>query len=221
MTAGNKIETHCWNTVGTCGDVSCGELKNYLLCRRCPVHAAAAATVLEAPPPVEYIREWSVHVAEPRLADGRRSQAVVIFSAADEWLGVPASIVVEVAALPPIHSIPRRRGGAVLGVANVRGELLVCAALWRLLGRGEPESGSYLESCRRLLVLQRNDTRVACPVTDVHGIHRFHTDDLRPLPATLANLAARISSGVLDWSERSVGVLDDEALFSSLKRSLD
>ncbi len=40
----------------------------------------------------------------------------------------------EVTNLRPIHSLPHRRSGVMLGLANVRGELLICVSLAMLLG---------------------------------------------------------------------------------------
>jgi len=73
---------------------------------------------------------------------------------------------------------------------------------------------------QRLLVIRREDVRVVCPVDEVHGIHRVHLRELKDVPATVANATVSYSTALVSWRERSVGILDDQLVFYSLKRSL-
>ena len=50
-------------------------------------------------------------------------------------------VVIEVANLLPIHSLPHRPNGVVLGLASVRGELLVCVSLGQVVGAGAARGG--------------------------------------------------------------------------------
>jgi chemotaxis-related protein WspD len=43
---------------------------------------------------------------------------------------------------------------------------------------------------------------------------------LKEVPETVARSAATYSKALLPWHEHSVGLLDDELLFHSLKRSV-
>ena len=43
---------------------------------------------------------------------------------------------------------------------------------------------------------------------------------LNEVPATLARAATRYSTKLLPWNDHSVGLLDDQLLFYTLKRSL-
>ena len=54
----------------------------------------------------------------------------------------------------------------------------------------------------------------------MHGIHRFHPRELQDVPATVAKAAATYSKALLPWRDHSVGLLDDQLLFYTLKRSL-
>ena len=71
---------------------------------------------------------------------------------------MPTSVIAEVAERRVIHSLPHRRTGIVLGVVNVRGELLVCVSLAQLLGvEHKPEESAPRErrqALRRLLVVR-------------------------------------------------------------------
>jgi chemotaxis-related protein WspD len=213
----------CWNRIGVRGDGSCPKLTQYVHCRNCPVYAAAAVALLDAEAPAGYVADRTAHFAEPArlVMDGTR--AVAIFRVGSEWLALPATVVIEVANLLPIHSLPHRPKGVVLGLASVRGELMVCVSLSQFAGaaplttsRGEHRG----KGSRRLLVIRRDAVRVVCPVDEVHGLHRFHPRELTAVPATVARATVTYATALLPWQGHSVGVLDDQLLFHTLKRSL-
>lgn len=213
----------CWSTIGVAGDRSCPELVEHVHCRNCPVYADLARTLLDIPSNPTYLTEWSAHVAAPKAPPEANTESVLIFRIGDEWLALPSTTVQEVAAARPIHSLPHRRSGHVLGVTNVRGELLVCVSLGTLLGlsgaRTRTGAGA-LASPPRVLVLRGAQLRVACPVDEVQGIHRVRPADIRRPPATVANAGTTYSRAVAPWETHAVGILDETRLFAGLERSL-
>src|SRR5262245_26428248 len=111
--------TDCWNTIGVRGDGSCPELKQHAHCRNCPVYAAAATELLRAAPADEALEDETTHFAESKAdQNGGAVDSVVIFRVANEWLALPTSVVTEVADPRPVHALPHRTGGIVLGVTN-------------------------------------------------------------------------------------------------------
>src|SRR5438445_8021579 len=66
--------------------------------------------------------------------------SAVIFRIHSEWLALPTEAFQEVAERRRIHSLPHRRNGVVLGLVNIRGELLICVDLGRVLGIGAHDS---------------------------------------------------------------------------------
>jgi chemotaxis-related protein WspD len=213
----------CWTRVGVRGDRSCPELKVHVHCRNCPVYSAAAGELLDAELPSGYTSGWTSHLSASRELDERRSHSVLMFRLGGEWFGLPTQVVQEVANLRAIHSLPHRNAGMILGLTNVRGELLVCVSLDRVLGvaRSADSSphGSMVDG-RRLLVIVRDGVRVVFPVDEVHDVHRFHPRELSDVPATVSKAAAAYSKAVLSWRQKTVGVLDDQLLFQALQRSL-
>lgn len=212
----------CWNRIGVRGDRSCPELNQYVHCHNCPVYAAGAARVLDAAP-ASFFTDRTAQFAEPIRIEQSEMRSVVIFRVASEWLALPTAVVIEVANLLPIHSLPHRPNGVVLGLASVRGELLVCVSLLQVVGVTPIEPTSHERrgaAYKRLLVIRRDAVRVVCPVDEVHGIHRFHPRELKELPTTVAKAAVTYSTGLLPWQGHSVGTLDDQLLFYTLKRSL-
>jgi chemotaxis-related protein WspD len=221
--ASPAIVNACWATIGVRGDGSCPELKQYVHCRNCPVYSAGAMQVLDGEAPDDDIARRTSHFAQPERVKELDTQSIVIFRLGPEWFALPTACVTEVANPRPIHSLPHRPSAVVLGLASVRGELLICVSIGRLLGL-DPSAGVDQKVRRtahqRLLVIRHEQIRAVCPVDEVHGIHRFHPRELKEVPATVARATAAYSKVVLPWREHSVGLLDHELLFHTLKRSV-
>jgi chemotaxis-related protein WspD len=213
----------CWTTVGVRGDGSCAELERYVHCRNCPVYSAGAMRVLDAEIAAADTAKWTAHVSQPKTAQAPDTRAVVLFRLGVEWLGLAAGAVSEVTDLMVVHSLPHRRNSVVLGLTNLRGELVVCASLASLLGLPTDDGPPAHERHRRkqrLLVLRHEQVRAVCPVDEVHGIHRFSPAQLQEVPTTVASAPQTYSRAILPWQARSVGVLDEALLMGALKRSL-
>jgi chemotaxis-related protein WspD len=213
----------CWSAIGVWGSRSCPELDVHVHCRNCPVYSDAAAALLDRPMPPERGTDQTRHFEAPRTEEQRETQSVVIFRIGPEWFALPTSVIAEVAEHRVVHSVPHRRAGIVLGVVNVRGELLVCASLGRLLGLqggGDAAPATTHKADGRLLVLRREGVRVVLPADEVSGVQRFHSNDLKDVPATVSKGATAHSRAVLSWSGHVVGLLDEHLLFRTLQRSV-
>jgi chemotaxis-related protein WspD len=211
----------CWNRIGAWGNASCPELAIHAHCRNCPIYASAAMRHLGGALPGGYLEEWSARIAQEIPPAAQATGSVVIFRVAAEWFALQTAMFEEVAATRPIHALPHRRSGGILGLANIRGELVPCIALRHLLGLAAAAAEAAGEQAApRLLVVRQGVERAVFPVEEVHGIHRFELRELQAPPATLAGPAQGFATGVLRWRERSVGVLDGARLFASINRSL-
>jgi chemotaxis-related protein WspD len=213
----------CWNEIGVWGNRECGELKKAIHCRNCIVYSSAAAQLLGAELPQDYLERWTTHFASGQKVESRQMQAALIFRIGAEWLALSPTNLQEIAEDRPIHSVPRGRSDTLLGFANIRGELLVCVALDRMLGlekRGPEKSSSKRARYRRMVVAGREDSRFVFPVEEVHGIHWFDSKELKGVPSTVAKARATYIKGLLLWQNHSVGCLNDQLLFDMLDASL-
>lgn len=185
--------------------------------------ATGALLLLDRETPADYLREWTERIAQAKKVEDGGTDSALVFRIGTEWLALPTQIFQQVAEQCPVHSLPHRVDGIVKGVVNIRGELLVCVSLGAALGL-EKEPGSARDSGRRvyarLLVVNRGGNRLAFPVDEVLGVHRYHPRELRPVPATLSESKVTYTIGLLPWRDRTVGCLDDELLFYTLNRSL-
>lgn len=213
----------CWNKIGIAGDRSCPELSAHLHCRNCPVYSATATILLDKERPEAYEVDQSRFFSEKKKDQTQATQSILVFRIADEWLALPASCGVEVSEQRPIHSLPTHQSGVVLGLVNVRGELLVCVSLQRLLGLPQTAAVQDLSAtaaCPRMLVIQGQGGRLVIPVDEMHGMHRFHASQLRDLPATAAQADLNFATAILPWQDRMVACLDEQLLIYTLNRSL-
>lgn len=218
-----EVIIDCWNKIGVHGDSSCKVLAQAVHCRNCRVYSSAAANLLDGEPPADYIAHWTEQARRAKGVSERAAVSVLIFRVGTEWLALPTTALTEIASLRAIHSIPHRRGGMVLGLTNIRGELVVCVSLRDILNvDAVPNGGAdkLRHVAGRLLVIQRDGSRAVCPVDEVHGVERFFARDLGTVPATVAGAAARYTRATLTWRDHTVGLLDEQMLFHAVNRSV-
>ena len=220
----------CLKRTGLWGDRSCPELTVHGHCRNCHVFQSAAAILLNRPAPEGYREEWRARIAHPRVCKEPGSLSLVLFRIGGDWLALAASAFLEIADLRPIRSLPHRRSEALLGLVNIRGELLLCVSLPTLLDfepSPAPIASAPLKVTAaggglppRLLVLTHRNHRTVFVADEVHVGHRCHPGELRPVPATVSLAAASHMEGVITWKGINVGVLDRNLLFNTLDRAL-
>jgi chemotaxis-related protein WspD len=208
----------CWNRIGVRGDSSCPELARYIHCRNCPVYSATAADQLDIERSAEDLAHATRRVAREKTVAAPHTQSVVVFRIGAEWLALPTAIIREIVGPQPIHALPHRRDGVVLGLANIRGQLLVCAALRQILqlDASPPQERTKHPADARMLVTLQGGACTVYPVDEVYGVQRFPPQDLVAVPKA----AATHIKAVLTWQAKSVSLLDEELLLSTVNRSL-
>lgn len=177
---------------------------------------ATAQQLFQREPPPGYREQWAAHYAAPVQDVAATATSVVVFRLGSEWLALPTGVFREIVSWRAIHSLPHRRSALVLGLANIRGELLVCLSLAGLLGI---EMDKQPPATRRLLVLAHAGSPAVLPADEVPGTVKFRPTQLRDVPATVARATATYTRAVLPWQERTVGLLDEQLLFETLNRS--
>jgi chemotaxis-related protein WspD len=220
MSATGLIDRDCWNSIGVQGDGSCPELQEFIHCRNCPVYRDAAAHLLDRELSAEDVAEATRRIAAPPAATDHGTRSIVIFRLANEWFSLPTTRFQEIAEDRVLHTVPHRRGGVIIGIVNVRGELLPCVALSILLGVSADASAPPQRTGQngRVLILQDERGSVAFVTSEVAGVHRFYPEELRPAPATVSKGSVSYTAAVLPWNGTTVGCLDDELLLYSVRK---
>jgi chemotaxis-related protein WspD len=218
-----SAESDCWNSIGIGGDFSCGELKQFIHCRNCPVYSAAGRSLLDRDSSSDYIADRTRILADEtdqqETTIGSDTQSLVIFRLGDEWLALPANLFIEVTEPSVIHSLPHLSNNVLLGLINIRGEIQMCVSLKAMLQLDDYSTGSS-NATSRLVVLEREGERWVFLVDELHGIRRVHSSEISNVPATVSKVPQTYTSALLNWDKARVSILDDELLFYTLNRQL-
>ncbi|MGB3240132.1 MAG: chemotaxis protein CheW [Geitlerinemataceae cyanobacterium] len=223
----------CWNQIGVKGDRSCSELETHIHCRNCPVYSAAGRGLLEREAPPGYLEEWTNLLAQSpsipspgerqktAIQQAKKSLSVTIFRLGDEWLALPATLFKEVTSPNPIHTLPHRSNDLFLGLANVRGEILMCISLFNFLGITSTADASAKISpvvYQRMVVVEVEGYPWAFVVDEVYGVHRVGEEDFCPAPAAIVRAEESYTMSTINWKNKRVNYLDSELLFYTLQR---
>jgi len=210
----------CWRTIGTRGDQTCPKLKEYLRCMNCPVYHDKAQALLERlPAHMDDALGANQETEQAELLSGTDGDRfnVLVFRLEGEWLGLPTRTLDEVSEPRGIHPVPHRRRGALLGLVNVRGVLIPCVSLARLLSLpADTSDRSALVNRARMLIIKDGARQIAVPVDAVEGIHAIRRQAVAPAPATLSAGTQSVATGVADCGKHRAGLIDPERLQQAL-----
>lgn len=224
----------CWQQIGVWGDRTCPELAAIAHCHACPTYKAAGAQLLARSAPPGYAAEQTVQLAAPAQSRDRADILLaLIFRLGREWLAMPSSVCQQV--LPPVspHTLPHRSNQTLLGIVNVRGQLLLKVSLLEALGLTAVSPKSVANPVEQHLGYPRMIVIEKSVASDV-GTHHldawaFDVDELSGIyPIALSQLEAAangVTTGaetctryVFLWQNQQVNFLDDSQLFKSLRQ---
>lgn len=180
-----------------------------------------ADKLLRRPAPEDYIREWEQYITGDQEADLPSTLIpVVIFRVGGEYLALPTVAIGQITEMKPVHRIPHQRGRILKGLVNINGQLRLFVSLANLLELGDVFKGVEAHTNNSLLMIEEEGEVWVFAVSEVCGLHHCDLARLKNVPVTVAKSAANYLKGVFSWSDRSVGLLEEELLFFSLRRSL-
>lgn len=216
----------CWNHIGVEGDQSCAELEHVIHCRNCPVYSTAGRSLLERVAPLDYLNEWTAVLASQeeliganteqaafRIGRAEDTLSIIIFRLSNELFALPVRVLQEVTHPCVIHTLPHRSNDLLLGLVNIRGEILLCASLNHLLGLDGTSLGSHV-NLNRMLVVGHKDSKWVFPVDEVQRVYRIHLNELKAAP--VVSTKGTYTQGVIDWQHKKVNYLDAKFLLDTL-----
>lgn len=142
------------------------------------------------------------------------SLSVLVFRLGKEWLALSTIFIKEVTHSKPFHAIPHHGHSILKGFVNIDGEMKLAVSLHELL-KVEPISGIH-QSNRMIAIVNENDNWVF-PVDEIDGIYHWVTKEIEPIPV---GSSSNYTKGRMVQESKSIGLLDEELLFTGLKRSL-
>jgi chemotaxis-related protein WspD len=223
-TLAEPVVDSCWNRIGTRGDRSCPELAVHIRCRNCPVFAGAATVLLDRPLPAGYAAAWNSHLTDAKAPEPGKTRSAVILRLNAEWFALPTDLIDEVTETRQVHSLPHRRNPMVLGLCNVRGEVIVCISLHAMLGLPDIPRDTVDAAAAvlrpRLVVIRHASGPAAFRVDEVQPTFRVDEAALRIVPTTIAKAGSNYVRGLFAWNEQAVGYLDADRIVHAINQSL-
>ena len=217
-TSGARVHD-CWNSIGVRGDKSCPELAAHAHCRNCPAYSSAAALLLDQRLHDDGAVPEAGNAAAPVVL-ARKGNPVLLARLDNEWFALPMLALDQVIACRTIHSLPHRQNSPLLGLVNVRGELLVCVSLARLLGLATAAPGTDGARDAKMVVIRCGGGRVVFQVDEVYHHCRFNEADVRPLPATARMSVGCFANGLIDIEGRLAAIINEDRLGEAIESCL-
>lgn len=216
-----KID-RCWSTIGVWGTQKprCPMLEKVIHCRNCDIYSSAGRGLLEREPPPDYIDDWTMLLAKKNQAALTKTLSILVFRIGDEYLAVSIGLIKEIVEMGKMHRIPHKSNSVIKGLVSIRGELKICVSLGGLLGIKKSESSyfdqHYISYSERLIMIVKSDDEFVFPVSEVIGIHRVDPGTLQNAPSTISNSMSSNIMGIYKVDSRTIGMLDENKLFSGL-----
>lgn len=181
------------------------------------------SSLLERPPPIDYVQEWTDILMKQTIAEKTgESLSVVVFRLAHDWLALATNYFKQITYTRPIHSIPHHSSKILLGTVNLDGVLQLCVSLTQLLdieAMATTRSTRSYQQNRMIALIKEGDLWVF-PVDEIDGIYVWNLAAMENVPVNVFKSSVNYLKGIMNDQSRSVGLLDEELLFYSLKRSI-
>jgi chemotaxis-related protein WspD len=220
---GSNVEpSRCWKQIGVFGDFSCPKLVGIVHCRNCAEYNKAGRSLFDREISGEFLKEWTDNLTGAKEVEALDSISVIVFRIKNEWLAYRALYLQETTNIRPVHRVPLRTNNVFKGVVNINGELLLCVSLADILEYAPEENVEMADIMiyKRMVVVNKGGDRYVFPVDEILGIYRISLCDLKEPPVTLSKSPATLIEGVFNLSQKKVGLLAEDKLINSLKRSL-
>ncbi len=224
----------CWKEIGVWGTNTCETLAQVSHCYDCRVYSSAGTQLLQRAIAPEYRAQQTAQLAAP-LPDNDSSQlfSVLIFRLAQEWLALPAGLCQQVLSPLAPHTLPHRTNNTLLGIVNIRGQLMLKVSLLEILGLEILGTASAIDATEsavadtkvypRMIVVKKTletggEESWVFDVDELHGIHALSFGQLEKAAAGASVGANTCTRNVFSWNGQRVSCLDDVRFFEALRQ---
>lgn len=210
----------CWNRIGVFGDSTCKELKEHIHCRNCPVFSNAGRNLLQRAHPDNYLIEWQKSLSVSKTQEQVSFLSVIIFRVENEWFAFETIVLKEVAENNKIVKLPHSKNKSLTGIVNVRGEIQLCFSLKEFFELTDIPDKKGMKENPRILVADALGYKWVFPVNEVLSIVKIEKTNIKDVPVNLEKYNKNYLRGMFTHEDKSVGILDPDLLFNSLKRTV-
>ncbi|MCC6677742.1 MAG: chemotaxis protein CheW [Phycisphaerales bacterium] len=187
-------------------------------------HTDAIQRLLDRPVTAADLDAGAELAALPAEARNRRTVRYLLFRIGGETAALPAMVLRRVTPAARAVPIPHRTAGVLRGVCNIRGELVLCADLRRLLGLPahdrEVAGVDGSKDTRCMIVVGPADNSWAFEVDALMGIEGADPSEFRAPPVTVEHAIGDFTLGVTEIGGRCVTVLDSDRVLAGFRMGL-
>jgi len=157
----------------------------------------------------EMREEYWRGIEEGGDASIQETRDFLVFELGGERFGIPTTSAMEVLRMPRLVKVPRVEAH-ILGIFNLRGQIVAVTDLRHLLGLGQRE----LRGAGQMVVIRAADLVSGLRVDQVEGIYTFPVDSIEPLTEGLSHFPREAVSGQTADALGLVVFLDLEHIFN-------
>jgi purine-binding chemotaxis protein CheW len=140
----------------------------------------------------------------------KEDRQILIFSVANEEMGLDISCVREVLRPQAIYPLPRTPP-FIEGVINLRGHIVALIDLRKRLNARQIED----ENNKRIIVCKVNKSIVGLTVSSLKEIIALSEEDIRPTPEVVSmQMETEVISGIATVGKRMIAILDLEHILT-------
>lgn len=188
------------------------------------VEFGAVLRLLDRPVAPADLAAGAKSASVPIETRARGTTGVLIFRLGDETMALPAVFLGRITTHTRPIPIPHRTSGTLRGLCNIRGELVLCADLRRLLGlpvSDATDGGTEVKADqRRMVVIGPPDARWVFEADSLVGVERIDPAALRPPPMTVEHAMGAFVTGLADIDGTCITVLDAERVLAGFKAGI-
>ena len=163
-------------------------------------------------PSKEMAAEQEMEKENHEKKEGRK---ILVFSVADEELGLDISCVGEVLRPQAIYPLPKTPP-FVEGVINLRGHIVALIDLRKRLNSGQIED----ENKKRIIVCRIKKSIVGLTVNTLKEIIALSEEEIRPTPEVVSvQMETDVLSGIATVGNRVIPILDLERILTKKEES--
>ena len=145
----------------------------------------------------------------------KKDRKILVFSVANEELGLDISCVREVLRPQAIFPLPKTPP-FIEGVINLRGHIVALIDLRKRLNAGQTED----KNKKRIIVCRINKSIVGLTVNTLKEIIALSEEDIRPIPQVVsAQMETDVILGIATVDNRVIPILDLERIFTKKEES--
>jgi chemotaxis-related protein WspD len=185
-----------------------------------PAHTDAILRLLDKPVDRANLEAGAALAARPVEMGSGRGVRLLLFRIGEETGALHARVLRRVTPFARATPIPHRTAGVLRGVCNIRGELVLCADLHRLLGLPPREEGGATIDARRMVVIGTADNSWAFEVDALMGVESVDPATFRAPPVTVEYAIGDFTLNVTEIAGRCVTILDAERILAGFKAGL-